>query len=201
MKFFHAAAEDNSGGDRIAPRPLRDGTPIILPPGGGGNLLTETEFRDFVFRFEFRLFAGSNNGLGIRAPLGARDIAYDGIELQIIDNTGERYKSIKPWQKHGSLYHVFPARTGFLRPVGEWNEQEVIARGTRVKIILNGDVIFENSVKRALIVDDDDVWLDLKAGRNNLMLKISQGTGGWGFSFRLPDEVVRSRKNRYRIVE
>ena len=116
---------------------------ITLPPGGGGNLLTGTEFRDFVFRFEFRLFDGSNNGLGIRAPFGARDIAYDGIELQIIDNTAERYEDIKPWQRHGSLYHVFPARTGFLRPVGEWNEQEVIARGTRVKVILNGVTILD----------------------------------------------------------
>jgi hypothetical protein len=70
-----------------------------------------------------------------------------------------------------------------------------------IKIILNGKVVFENSVKRALQVDDDEVWLDLKQGRNNLMLKISQGTGGWGFSFRLPDETVRSRKNRYRIAE
>jgi hypothetical protein len=70
-----------------------------------------------------------------------------------------------------------------------------------VKLILNGEVVFENSVKRALKVDDDEVWLDLKEGRNNLMVKISQGTGGWGFSFRLPDETVRSRKNRYRIVE
>jgi hypothetical protein len=70
-----------------------------------------------------------------------------------------------------------------------------------VKIILNGEVVFENSVKRALIPDDDEVWLDLKEGRNNLLLKISQGTGDWGFSFRLPDEVVRSTKNRYRIVE
>ncbi|HUF08978.1 MAG TPA: glycoside hydrolase family 20 zincin-like fold domain-containing protein, partial [Rhodothermales bacterium] len=70
-----------------------------------------------------------------------------------------------------------------------------------IKIILNGEVVFENSVKRALIVDADVVWLDLKEGRNDLLLKISQGTGDWGFSFRLPDEVVRSRKNRYRIVE
>ena len=122
---------------------------IVLPPGGGGNLLTDREFRDFVFRFEFRLFAGSNNGLGIRAPLGARDVAYDGIELQIIDNTAERYRNIKPWQRHGSLYHVFPALTGHLRPVGEWNEQEVIARGTRVRVTLNGH--------RILDVDTDGV--------------------------------------------
>ena len=116
---------------------------IVLPPGGGGNLLTEKEYEDFTLRFDFRLFEGSNNGLGIRAPLDALDVAYEGIELQIIDNTAERYKDIKPWQRHGSLYHVFPARTGHLKPVGEWNQQEVIARGTRVVVILNGATILD----------------------------------------------------------
>jgi hypothetical protein len=116
---------------------------IVLPPGGGGNLLTEKEYEDFTLRFDFRLFEGSNNGLGIRAPSDARDVAYEGIELQIIDNTAERYEAIKPWQRHGSLYHVFPARTGHLKPVGEWNHQEVIARGTRVKVILNGATILD----------------------------------------------------------
>lgn len=120
-----------------------EGGKIVLPPGGGGNLLTEKEYRDFVLRFEFRLFEGSNNGLGIRAPLDARDVAYDGIELQIIDNTAERYKAIKRWQKHGSLYHVFPAKTGHLKPVGEWNQQEVIARGSRVTVVLNGATILD----------------------------------------------------------
>ncbi len=122
---------------------------IVCPPGGGGNLLTEQEYSDFVLRFEFRLFEGSNNGLGIRAPLEARDVAYDGIELQIIDNTAERYKDIKPWQKHGSLYHVFPARTGYLKPVGEWNQQEVTARGSRIRVVLNGATILD--------ADTDDV--------------------------------------------
>ena len=32
------------------------------------------------------------------------------------------------------------------------------------------------------------------------LLKISQTSGGWGFTFRLPDSQVRNRKNRYRIV-
>lgn len=116
---------------------------IVLPPGGGGNLLTDREYSDFVLRFEFRLSEGSNNGLGIRAPLEARDVAYEGIELQIIDNTAERYATIKPWQKHGSLYHVFPARTGHLKPVGEWNQQEVVALGSRVRVVLNGATILD----------------------------------------------------------
>ena len=52
--------------------------------GGGGNLLTEKEYSDFVLRFEFKLEDGSNNGIGIRAPMGG-DAAYLGMEIQILD--------------------------------------------------------------------------------------------------------------------
>lgn len=121
---------------------VRDGM-LTVPPKGGGNLFHTTEFSDFVLRFEFRLEDGSNNGLCIRCPIQDGSLAYEGIELQIIDNTSERYAKIKPWQKHGSLYHVFPARTGHLRPVGEWNEQEVVVKGESVRVVLNGHVILD----------------------------------------------------------
>ena len=71
-----------------------------------------------------------------------REISVDVLAL-ITPHTAERYRDIKPWQKHGSLYHVFPARTGNLRPVGEWNEQEVTARGSRVRVVLNGATILD----------------------------------------------------------
>ena len=120
----------------------RNGT-LACPPGGGGNLLSAAEYSDFVLRFEFKLEDGSNNGLCIRCPLGWSDMAYAGIELQIIDNRSERYKNIKPWQKHGSLYHVFPARAGYLKPAGEWNAQEVVAKGSKIKVVLNGETILD----------------------------------------------------------
>lgn len=122
---------------------------IVLPRGGGGNLLHERAFSDFILRFEFKLEEGSNNGLAIRSPMAGSDMAYQGIELQIIDNAAERYKDIQPWQKHGSLYHVFPAKTGALKPVGEWNEQEVRAVGTHITVVLNGTTILD--------VNTDDV--------------------------------------------
>ena len=121
---------------------VRDGK-IVCPPKGGGNLLTEKEYTDFVLRFEFKLRSGSNNGLAIRSPLSADSLSYEGMELQIIDNTAARYKDIKPWQKHGSLYHVFPAKTGFLKPLGGWNEQEVTVRKRHVKVVLNGHTILD----------------------------------------------------------
>lgn len=116
---------------------------IVLPKGGGGNLFYDEELTDFVFRFEFLLEDGSNNGLCIRCPLTEKDTAYAGNELQIIDNNSERYKDIKEWQKHGSLYNVFPAKTGALKPAGEWNSEEVTVQGRTVKVVVNGQTILD----------------------------------------------------------
>ena len=121
---------------------VQDGK-IVCPPGSGGNLLSASEYGDFVLRFEFKLESGSNNGLCIRCPLAWRRMAYDGNELQIIDNSAPRYAQIKPWQKHGSLYDVAPAKTGALKPVGEWNSQEVSAQGSRIRVVLNGKTILD----------------------------------------------------------
>src|SRR5215207_3014324 len=74
---------------------------IICPKDGGGNLFTEKEYSDFVLRFEFKLEYGSNNGLGIRAPLKG-DAAYMGMELQILDNDSAKYAGkLRPEQYHG----------------------------------------------------------------------------------------------------
>ena len=116
---------------------------IVLPAGGGGNLYYEEDLKDFVFRFEFMLEDGSNNGLCIRCPMVEKATAYEGNELQIIDNNSERYKDIEPWQKHGSLYNVFPAKPAPLKPAGEWNQEEVTVQGRTVKVVVNGETILD----------------------------------------------------------
>ena len=123
---------------------------IIIDPkgGGGGNLFTEREYGDFILRFEFQLTPGANNGLGIHAPLEG-DAAYVGKELQILDNTAEKYAGLKDYQFHGSVYGVIPAKRGFLKPVGEWNTQEVIVEHPKIKVILNGETILEGDYLEA----------------------------------------------------
>lgn len=128
---------------------VEDGMIVIYPDRGGkGNLFTEKEYANFHFKFEFQLTPGANNGLGIRAPLEG-DAAYEGMELQILDNTAEKYAELHDYQYHGSVYGVIPAKKGFLKPVGEWNQQEVIANGDSIKVILNGEVIVDGNIKEA----------------------------------------------------
>lgn len=128
---------------------IEDGAIVVNPSGGsGGNLYTTEEYADFEFRFEFQLTPGANNGLGIRTPLKG-DAAYVGMELQILDNEAEKYRDLKPYQYHGSVYGVIPAKRGFLKPTGEWNQQTVIAKGSSIRVILNGEVILDGDVQEA----------------------------------------------------
>jgi hypothetical protein len=126
---------------------------IVSQPKGSGNLATIKEYGDFHLKFEFKLTPGANNGIGIRIPTefeGPRlDPAFEGIELQIIDDSSDKYKNIKEWQRHGSVYGVVPAKTGFLKPAGEWNSEEIIARGKHIKVILNGETIVDADLAEA----------------------------------------------------
>lgn len=120
---------------------IRDGV-IYSVAGESGNLFTEDEYGDFELTFEFLLSPGANNGLGIRAPLEG-DAAYQGIELQVLDNTAEKWADLKPYQYHGSAYGVAPAKRGHLKPVGEWNKQVVRCEGRQITVVLNGETILD----------------------------------------------------------
>ena len=111
----------------------------------GGNLFTQKEYGDFVFRFEFRLEPNANNGIGIRAPLEG-DAAYAGMEIQVLDDSGSQYTNLRPAQYHGSIYDVVPARRGSLRPVGEWNSEEITAKGRRITVKVNGQTIVDSNL-------------------------------------------------------
>ena len=108
----------------------------------GGNLYTEKEYSDFILRFEFKLTENANNGVAIRAPLRG-NAAYVGMEIQILDNHGPRYQHLKPYQYHGSIYGVVPAKRGFQKPTGQWNSEEIMAQGNHIVVKLNGHVIVD----------------------------------------------------------
>jgi len=128
---------------------VEEGVVVVKPnKGSGGNLYTKQEFGDFIYRFDFQLTPGANNGIGIHAPLEG-DAAYVGMEIQVLDSEHPMYGYIQPYQAHGSLYGVMPAKRGFLKPTGEWNEEEIMVKGTQIKVTLNGTVILEGDYAEA----------------------------------------------------
>jgi len=152
---------------------VKDGMIVVEPKLGGGDLYTAQEYGNFIMRFEFKLTPGANNGLGIRTPMNV-NAAYQGMELQILDNTSPKYKNLRPYQFHGSIYGVVPAKLGYLKPgtkwdsddwtCGGWNYQEVIADGSQITVKLNGTTIVDADISN---LDVPKKVLDTHPGLKN----------------------------------
>lgn len=69
------------------------------------------KFADFHLKFEFKLQSGANNGIGIRSAVGNTP-TFDATEIQVLDDSAEKYASLKPWQYHGTIYGVVAAKQG-----------------------------------------------------------------------------------------
>lgn len=125
-----------------------------------GNLFYDREYRDFTARFSFKLVPNGNNGFAVRAGRACvdggaliggnklmKDAAYNGMEIQVLDDTGSLKQKNKARQYCGSIYGVVAAQKGHLRPVGEWNDYDITVVGEYVTVVLNGVTILSTSVK------------------------------------------------------
>jgi hypothetical protein len=148
VALFNGRTLDGWAGNKTGYK-AEDGAIVFDPKATDrSNLYTAREYEDFQFRFEFQLTPGANSGIGIRAPREG-DAAYVGMEIQVLDNDAPVYAALQPYQYHGSVYGIIPARRGFLRPVGEWNSEEILIRGSRIRITLNGTVIVDGDLAEA----------------------------------------------------
>ena len=136
-------------GNTIDYVPMNGAICVSAKYGNGGNLYTEKEYSDFIFRFEFCFMKeGVNNGVGIRTPMGV-DAAYEGMEIQILDHDAPIYKNLREYQVHGSVYGIIPAKRIKSPKLGTWNTEEIWVKGDRIKVTVNGEVILDGNIRKA----------------------------------------------------
>lgn len=141
----------------------RDGQ-LICKETGKVHIFTVKEYANFILRLEIRLDPGGNNGVGIRTKV-SKQPHIEGSEIQVLDDPyyarglpreGKDPKDwvpLKNYQHHGSIYGVVPAKPGHLKPAGEWNQQEIVCDGRRVKVTLNGHVIVDAILDQVKPID------------------------------------------------
>ncbi|MEO5888662.1 MAG: serine hydrolase, partial [Ferruginibacter sp.] len=76
-----------------------------------------------------------------------------------------------------------PAATNILLAIGS---------DDGVKVWLNGKLVHDMWMPRGVVKDNDLVPLKLIKGSNQILLKIQDGNGGWGFVARIPDKAALS---------
>jgi hypothetical protein len=133
---------------------VKDGM-LICKATGKVHIFTKKKFANFVFRLQIKMDPGGNNGIGIRARMDRQPHIY-GMELQVLEDgyyaDGDPIK-LKDYQHHGSIYGVVPAKTGHLKPAGQWNDQEIVCNGRQIKVTLNGTVIVDANLDEVTPLD------------------------------------------------
>ena len=106
----------------------------LVVPGG--------EYGNCILRLEFKLTQETNSGVFLRAP-ELKDPAFKGFEVQIFDDWSEDLTKKYEPNKHsnGSIYDVLSPMLNMSKPIGEWNEMEILTKGSKVRVKLNGITI------------------------------------------------------------
>lgn len=161
----------------------------IVTKKKSGNLYTKEVYQDYIFKFDFKLPKGGNNGIGLRAINPDKDdsgksVAYSSVEVQILDDTHPAYAKLKDWQFHGSAYGLAAAQKGFLKPVGEWNTQEIYLKKNHLVVRLNGIVILDTNLSNAESNVSPYNSKKLGAGRNRGAGHIAFCGHGEGIAFK-----------------
>ena len=125
---------------------------LIYVNGKGGDwLMTEKEYSDFELQLEFKLPNAGNSGVALRCGLKGNPHSEAGMEIQLLDDPWyldqKNYKGLKPTQKTGSIYGVVPPSKDALKPVGEWNQMHITAKGPRIIVVLNGEKIVDADLR------------------------------------------------------
>jgi hypothetical protein len=113
---------------------------MLVRTGGGGDLVTAEQFRNFDLELEWMVRDGGNSGIFYRAAPGQDEIYFSAPEMQVLDDAKHR-DGQSPLTSAGSVYGLYPAPRGIVKPAGEWNRARVLVDGNHVEHWLNGQRI------------------------------------------------------------
>ena len=110
-------------------------------------LATKEEFANFELQLEYNIPENGNSGVFIRAPkTGAPWVA--GLEIQVLDDYGPKWKGLKPAQFTGSIYAVQAPSQRATKKAGEWQTIRIRCNGGQCCVWINGQCIIDVSLKK-----------------------------------------------------
>lgn len=123
------------------------------------DLVTDDEYENFHLKLEWKISPNGNSGIifGIKEDTTLYKNTYNtGPEMQVLDNNGHPdAKIIK--HRAGDLYDLISSSTETVKPVGEWNQAEIMLKDGKLDLFLNGTNVVSTTLW-------DNNWNKLVAG-------------------------------------
>jgi hypothetical protein len=135
-----------------------------------GDIITVEQFDDFELVLEWKMTKGNNSGVIYRATEEHANVWESGPEFQILDNAGH-LDGLNRLASAGACYAVFAPAKDVTRPLGQWNQTRIVARGKHVEHWLNGEKLLEYDI-------DSKRWqAHVKTSK---FFQTAYGRGNWG---------------------
>ncbi len=115
--------------------------------GDAGDIVTNEEYENFHFKAEWKISANGNSGIIFlvhESPEYSRTYQ-TGLEMQVLDNDGHPDGKIVS-HRAGDLYDLIVSSQETAKPVGEWNQAEVIVNQGKLDLILNGVTVVSTTL-------------------------------------------------------
>ena len=137
----------------------------------GGDLVSNNEYENFDLKYEWKISQNGNGGVMFNVKDDA--VKYHatyltGPEVQILDNDGHADGKITK-HRAGDLYDLIKSSSEPVKPVGEFNQAEIISNQGKLDIFLNGTKVVSTTMY-------DDNWRQLIAGSKFKALSADFGT-------------------------
>ncbi len=118
-----------------------------LPPeqanlGGGGDICTDREYKDFILKLEFKLTRAANSGIKYFYRQGVNKSST--LEYQILHpEHPDSNNGVNGNRRVASLYDLIPAKADNFLNFDGWNEAMIVSKGPHVEHWLNGKKVLE----------------------------------------------------------
>ena len=120
---------------------IKDGILTVKKEGDkqGGDIITQEQFSDFELLVDFKITEGANSGIKYFFTR-YKEGGWLGLEYQILDD--ERHPDAKMGRDgnrlQAGLYDMLAPKNKQDKPIGEWNQARIVAKGSKVTHYLNG---------------------------------------------------------------
>lgn len=125
----------------------------------GRDLVTNEEYDNFHLKLQWKIAPNGNSGIIFfvnEDTTKYKAVYLTGLEMQVLDNDGHNDgKIIK--HRAGDLYDLISCSKETVKPVGEWNDVEIISNNGKLDLVLNGTNVVSTTLW-------DDNWKKMVAG-------------------------------------
>jgi hypothetical protein len=124
------------------------------------DIVTNEEYTDFDLKLDWKISKNGNSGIifCVKEDPIYKESYVTGPEIQVLDNDGHPDGKI-PKHRASNLYDLIASSSEPVKPVGDWNQAEIILNKGKLDVFLNGVKVVSTTMW------DDNWWKLVKESK------------------------------------